>query len=82
MDNKAIAALLNETADLMEITGRTRSRPLRSQAAQAIEALPGQVSDLNPEPETLLEVKGICEGMLAHLQMLSKMAASKPGPSA
>ena len=73
MDNKAIAGLLYETADLLEIDGQDsfRVRSYRN-AAQAIEALPQQVADLIQEPKKLLEVPGIGKGMLANLQMLFK----------
>ena len=73
MDNKAIAGLLYETADLLEIDGQDsfRVRSYRN-AAQAIEALPQQVADLIHEPKKLLEVPGIGKGMLANLQMLFK----------
>ncbi|MFZ0480981.1 MAG: DNA polymerase/3'-5' exonuclease PolX [Terriglobales bacterium] len=71
MDNKAIATVLYETADLLEIDGQDsfRVRSYRN-AAQAIEALPQQVSDLIEEPKKLLEVPGIGKGMLANLQHL------------
>ena len=73
MDNKAIATLLFETADLLEIDGQDsfRIRSYRN-AAEAIEALPQQVADLIAEPKKLLAVPGIGKGMLANLQMLFK----------
>jgi DNA polymerase (family 10) len=73
MDNKAIATLLYETADLLEIDGQDsfRVRSYRN-AAEAIEALPQQVADLITEPKKLLAVQGIGKGMLANLQMLFK----------
>ncbi|MGB6387041.1 MAG: DNA polymerase/3'-5' exonuclease PolX [Terriglobales bacterium] len=73
MDNKTIAGLLYETADLLEIDGQDsfRIRSYRN-AAAAIEALPQQVADLIQEPKKLLEVQGIGKGMLANLQMLFK----------
>ena len=73
MDNKAIATLLHETADLLEIDGQDsfRVRSYRN-AAEAIEALPQQISDLIQEPKKLLEVPGIGKGMQANLLMLFK----------
>src|ERR1700687_1984623 len=73
MDNKAIAGILYETADLLEIDGQDsfRVRSYRN-AAEAIEALPQQVADLIQEPKKLLAVPGIGKGMLANLQMLFK----------
>ena len=55
MDNKAIATLLYETADLLEIDGQDsfRIRSYRN-AAQAIENLPQQMSDLIAEPKKVL----------------------------
>jgi DNA polymerase (family 10) len=73
MDNKAIAGILYETADLLEIDGQDsfRIRSYRN-AAQAIEALPQQVSDLINEPKKLLEVPGIGKGMLLNMQEMFK----------
>ncbi|MGB9083552.1 MAG: DNA polymerase/3'-5' exonuclease PolX [Terriglobales bacterium] len=73
MDNKAIATLLYETADLLEIDGQDsfRVRSYRN-AAEAIEALPQQVADLVSEPKKLLEIQGIGKGMQANLVMLFK----------
>jgi DNA polymerase (family X) len=73
MDNKAIAGILYETADLLEIDGQDsfRVRSYRN-AAQAIEALPQQVANLIGEPKKLLEIPGIGKSMLANLQHLFK----------
>jgi DNA polymerase (family X) len=73
MDNKAIAGILYETADLLEIDGQDsfRVRSYRN-AAQAIEALPQQVANLIAEPKKLLEIPGIGKSMLANLQHLFK----------
>src|SRR6202789_1592705 len=71
MDNKAIAGILYETADLLEIDGQDsfRIRSYRN-AAEAIEAMPQQVASLIGEPKKLLAVPGIGKGMLANLQHL------------
>ena len=71
MDNKAIASILYETADLLEIDGQDsfRIRSYRA-AAQAIEALPHQIADIITEPKKLLEVPGIGKSMLGHLQQI------------
>jgi DNA polymerase (family 10) len=73
MDNKAIAGLLYETADLLEIDGQDsfRVRSYRN-AAEAIEALPQQIADLIQEPKKLLEIHGIGKGMQANLLQLFK----------
>src|SRR5512146_2834687 len=72
LDNKTIAGLLYETADLMEVNGddsfRVRSYP---RAAEANEALPQQLADLLTETEKkVLEVTGIGKGMLGHIKEL------------
>jgi DNA polymerase (family X) len=71
MDNKAIANLLFETADLLEIDGQDsfRIRSYRN-AAQAIENLPQRIADLLPEPKKILAIPGIGKGMLTNLQEL------------
>jgi DNA polymerase (family 10) len=73
MDNKAIAGILYETADLLEIDAQDsfRIRSYRN-AAQAIEALPQQIADLISEPKKILEIPGIGKGMLANLQEMFK----------
>src|SRR6201993_466951 len=73
MDNKAIANLLYETADLLEIDGQDsfRIRSYRN-AAQAIENLPQRIADLISEPKKVLEIPGIGKGMLLNLQELFK----------
>jgi DNA polymerase (family 10) len=73
MDNKAIAGLLYETAELLEIDGQDsfRVRSYRN-AAEAIEALPQQIADLIQEPKKLLEIQGIGKGMQANLVQLFK----------
>jgi DNA polymerase (family X) len=73
MDNKALAGILFETADLMEIDGQDsfRIRSYRN-AAQSIEALPQQLSELIKEPRKVLEIPGIGRGMLEKLQEIFK----------
>src|SRR5712691_9245731 len=73
MDNKAIAGILYETADLLEIDGQDsfRIRSYRN-AAQAIEALPQQISELISEPKKILEIPGIGKGMLTNMQEMFK----------
>src|SRR5882762_3828953 len=69
MDNKAIAGILYETADLMEIDGADsfRIRSYRN-AAEAIEAQPQQISELIAEPKQVLAIPNIGKGMLLNLQ--------------
>jgi DNA polymerase (family 10) len=69
VDNKSIAGIFYETADLMEIDGQDsfRIRSYRN-AAEAIEALPQQISELIGEPKQVLAIPGIGKGMLLNLQ--------------
>lgn len=73
MDNKAIAGVLYETADLLEIDGQDsfRIRSYRN-AAEAIEGLPQPVEQLVCEPKKLLEVPGIGKSMAGKLQEICK----------
>ena len=79
MDNKAIANILFETADLLEIDGQDsfRIRSYRN-AAQAIENHSQQIKDLINEPKQVLAISGIGKGMLDKLKELlstGKLAA-------
>ena len=69
MENKAIANLLYETADLLEIDGADsfRIRSYRN-AAQAIENLAERISELIVDPKKVLAIPGIGKGMLTNLQ--------------
>jgi DNA polymerase (family X) len=79
VDNKAIANILYETADLLEIDGRDsfRIRSYRN-AAQAIENHSQQIKDIISEPKQVLAIPGIGKGMLKNLEELfstGKLAA-------
>ncbi len=73
MDNKAIANILYETADLLEIDGQDsfRIRSYRN-AAQAIENHSEQIKDIIGDPKKVLAIPGIGKGMLTNLQELFK----------
>ncbi|MGH9538052.1 MAG: DNA polymerase/3'-5' exonuclease PolX [Terriglobales bacterium] len=73
MDNKAIAGILYETADLLEIDGQDsfRIRSYRN-AAEAIEAQTQQIADLINEPKKVLAIPGIGKGMLLNMQEMFK----------
>jgi DNA polymerase (family 10) len=73
MDNKSIATVLYETADLLEIDAADsfRIRSYRN-AAQAIENLTDQIKDIIGEPKKILAIPGIGKGMLQNLQELFK----------
>ena len=73
MDNKAIAGVLYETADLLEIDGQDsfRIRSYRN-AAQAIENSPQQMKDIINDPAQVLAIPGIGKKMLLNVQELLK----------
>jgi DNA polymerase (family X) len=73
VDNKSIATVLYETADLLEIDGQDsfRIRSYRN-AAQAVENLTDQIKDIIGEPKRVLAIPGIGKGMLVNLQELLK----------
>ena len=69
MENKAIARILRETAQLLELDGAIIGR-YRSyeKAAELVDSLPQPVAALVSEPKKLMELPGIGEGMAAHLK--------------
>src|ERR1700741_2499098 len=69
MDNKAIANILFETADLLEIDGQDsfRIRSYRN-AAQAIENHSQEIKELIVDPKQVLAIPGIGKGMLSNLK--------------
>ena len=73
MDNKQIAQILRETAQLLEIDGAIIGR-YRSyeKAAELIDSLPQPVEQLVATPEKLLELPGIGQGMVDHLTEIVK----------
>jgi DNA polymerase (family X) len=73
MDNKQIARILRDTAQLLEIDGAIIGR-YRSyeKAAELIDSLPESIEQLVKEPEKLQELPGIGERMVEHLQEIVK----------
>jgi DNA polymerase (family X) len=73
MDNKQIARILRETAQLLEIDGAIIGR-YRSyeKAAELIDGLPEAIEQLVKEPEKLEELPGIGERMVEHLKEIVK----------
>src|SRR5450432_3007274 len=71
MDNRAIATLLNETADLLEISGGDPFR-IRSyrRAAEAVESTTTQLSDIASDGKKLQEIPGIGKGMAHNIQQM------------
>lgn len=74
MENKEIARLLGETADLMEIAGEDgfRIRSYRN-GATAVEGYPERIEDILRDPERkVTDIPGIGKGLAAVLQELSE----------
>src|SRR5271156_2595591 len=69
MDNRTIAQLLGETADLLEIDNGDSFR-IRSyrRAAEAGEACTIQLSEIAKDPKKLQEIPGIGKGMAANIR--------------
>jgi DNA polymerase (family 10) len=73
LENKAIANIFYETADLMEVNGDDSFR-IRSyrRAAEALEGHPESVSTLLDDSKRLLAIPGIGKGMAANIQELCR----------
>ena len=72
-DNKTVATIFYETADLMEIKGDDPFR-IRSyrRAAEALEGLPQPLAELVDDTKKLLAIPGIGKGMAANIQEIHK----------
>jgi DNA polymerase (family X) len=73
MDNRSIAQLLAETADLLEIGAGDPFR-IRSyrRAAEAVESSTVQLSTIASDPKKLQEIPGIGKGMATNIQEIEK----------
>jgi DNA polymerase (family X) len=71
MDNRTIAQLFSETADLLEISAGDPFR-IRSyrRAAEAVESSTVQLSEIADDPKKLLAIPGIGKGMVANITAL------------
>src|SRR5215813_8001074 len=71
MDNKAIANVLYETADLMKVANEDGFR-IRSyeRAAEALESWPQQVKEIYQDEKALLAIPGIGKGMAGNIREL------------
>jgi DNA polymerase (family X) len=69
MENREVARVLRETAQLLEIDGAMIGR-FRSyeRAAQLLDSLPESVEQLAADRKKLMELPGIGEGMADHIQ--------------
>jgi len=73
MENREIARVLRETAQLLEIDGAMIGR-YRSyeKAAELLESLPESVEELATDRKKLLELPGIGDGMADHIEEILK----------
>ncbi len=73
MDNRSMAQLLAETADLLEISAGDPFR-IRSyrRAAEAVESTTIQLSTIAGDPKKLQEIPGIGKGMAANIQEIER----------
>jgi DNA polymerase (family 10) len=73
VDNKSLATVFSQTADLMEINGDDPFR-IRSyrRAAETLEGFPRQATDLAADVKQLLEIPGIGKGMAANIQEIAQ----------
>ncbi len=69
MENREVARVLRETAQLLEIDGAMIGR-YRSyeRAAQLIDTLPESIEELSADRKKLMELPGIGEGLADHIQ--------------
>src|SRR6202044_2414910 len=78
MDNKSIAQLLAETADLLEIAA---AHPFRIRSyrrpAEAVENSTEQLSSFVNEPARLLAIQGIGKGMATNIQEMKNRGSLK-----
>jgi DNA polymerase (family X) len=73
MENREVARILRETAQLLEIDGAMIGR-FRSyeRAAQLLDSLPESVEELAVDRKKLMELPGIGDGMADHIQEILK----------
>jgi DNA polymerase (family 10) len=73
MDNATMARMLEQTADLLEISGAERFRVLGyRRAAEAVDQTTADIMAIAGETERLLEIPGIGKSMAANLQSLAQ----------
>src|ERR1700722_14157727 len=73
MENREVARILRETAQLLEIDGAMIGR-YRSyeRAAELLDSLPESIEQLAKDRDKLMELPGIGEGMADHIQEILK----------
>ncbi len=69
MENREVAKILRDTAQLLEIDGAIIGR-YRSyeKVAELLSSIPERIEDVAKDPEKLKELPGIGEGMAAHIR--------------
>jgi DNA polymerase (family X) len=73
MENKEVAKILRETAQLLEIDGAIIGRyRTYEKAAELLYSLHERIEDLAKDEEKLLELPGIGEGMAEHIREILK----------
>lgn len=79
MDNRSIAQLLDETADLLEIDGGDSFR-IRSyrRAAEAIQGTTVALSEIAQDAKKLQEIPGIGKGMAANIASIEETGTFSP----
>ena len=76
MENREIARILRETAQLLEIDGAIIGRyRTYEKAAELIAGIPESVAQMAAEPDKLKELPGIGDRMVEHIQEILKTAA-------
>jgi DNA polymerase (family 10) len=73
MENREVARILRETAQLLEIDGAPIGR-FRSyeKAAELLDNLSDRVEDLAEDPQKLMELPGVGEGLAGHIREILK----------
>src|SRR5208282_3354745 len=73
MENRDVAKILRETAQLLEIDGAIVGRHRSyEKAADLIESLPSRIEDLAKDESKLTELPGVGEGLAAHIREILK----------
>jgi DNA polymerase (family 10) len=69
MDNRAVATILRETAQLLEIDGAFIARRRSyERASELIESLPEPIAEIAKDTEKLTALPGVGERMAEHIQ--------------
>ena len=79
MENREVARILRETAQLLEIDGAMIGR-YRSyeRAAELLDSLPESIEEVARDRDKLMELPGIGDGMADHIQEILKTGALFP----